>query len=102
MVTLVRIARKCPLLLPLLEARSNSPLALRVRRNLVTLGDALQAESELGSSATSCLGVESQRSPVDVVDGVAGQMVARVGFSVGAGEDARRGDAELDKGGVIG
>lgn len=102
MVTLVRIARKRPLLLPLLEARSNSPLALRVRRNLVTLGDALQAESELGSSTTSCLGVESQRSPVDVVDGVAGQVVARVGFGVGTGEDAGRGDAELDKGGVIG
>jgi hypothetical protein len=39
---------------------------------------------------------------VDVVDGVAGQVVARVGFGVGTGEDAGRGNAELDKGGVVG
>lgn len=101
MVALVRSARKRPLLLPLLEARSNSPLALGVGRNLVAPGDTLQAEGKLGSSTTSRLGVESQRAPVDVVDGVAGQVVARVGFGVGAGENAGRGDAELDKGGVV-
>lgn len=38
---------------------------------------------------------------MDVVDGVAGQVVARVGLGVSAGEDAGRGDAELDKGGVV-
>lgn len=101
MITLVCIASKSLLLLPLLEACSYSPLALGVSRGLVSWRNALQAESELGSSTTSGLGVESQSSPVDVVDGVAFQVIAWIGLGISAGEDSGGGDAELDKGGVV-
>lgn len=101
MVTLMRIASKSLLLLPLLEARSNSPLALGVSGGLVSWRNALQAKSELGSSTASSLGVESQSSPVDVVDGVAFQVVAWIGLSISAGKDSGGGDAEFDEGSVV-
>lgn len=87
MVTLVRVASKSPLLLPQLKTRSNSPLVLGVRSSLVTRRNTLEAERKLSSSATSGLGVEGEGVPVDVLDGVAGQVVAWVGLCVGAGED---------------
>jgi len=102
MITLVRIASKSLLLLPLLKARSNSPLALGVSRGLVSWGNTLEAKSELGSSTASGLGVESQSSPVDVVDGVAFQVIAWISLGIGAGEDTGGRDAELDEGGVVG
>lgn len=101
MIALVRVASKSLLLLPLLEARSNSPLALRVGRGLVSWRNTLEAESELGSSTASGLGVESQSSPVDVVDGVAFQVIAWIGLGISAGEDTGGGDAELDEGSVV-
>lgn len=102
MVTLMRVTRKSPLLLPMLKPSSNSPLILRVRTSLIPSGNTLQAQRKLSSSASGGLGVESQGVPVDVVDGIAGEMVTWVGLFVGAGEDAGGGDAEGDEGGVVG
>lgn len=102
MITLMRVTRKSPLLLPMLKPSSNSPLILRVRTSLIPRRNTLQTQSKLSSSTSSSLGVESQGVPVDVVDGIAGEMVAWVGFFVCAGEDAGGGDAEGDEGGVVG
>jgi hypothetical protein len=101
MVTLMRIASKSLLLLPLLKARSNSSLTLRVSRGLVSWRNALEAESELGSSTASSLCVESQRPPVNVVNSIAFQVVARISLGIGAGEDTGGGDAEFDEGGIV-
>jgi hypothetical protein len=102
MVALMRIASKSLLLLPLLKTRRNSSLALGVSRGLVSCRNAFEAKSELGSSTASSLGVEGQSTPVDVVDGVAFQVIARIGLSIGAGEDSGGGDAEFYEGGVVG
>jgi len=87
MVTLVRVTSKRPLLLPMLKPSSNSPLILRVRTSLIPSRNTLQTQRKLSSSTSSGLGVESQGVPVDVIDGVAGEMVAGVGISVCASED---------------
>jgi hypothetical protein len=85
----------------MLKPGSNSSLVLRIRTSLIPSRNTLQTQRKLSSSASSGLGVESQGVPVDVVDGVAGEMVAWISVCVCAGEDAGGGDAEGDEGGVV-
>lgn len=95
-------------LLPLGKASSDLTLAAGVGADLGTGRDTVEAEGELGGGTTGRLCVEVEGAPVDVLDGVALEMVAGVGDDAvgehiaGAGEDGRRGDAELNKGKIVG
>jgi hypothetical protein len=90
------------LLLPLGKLGSNGSLAGGVGAGLGSRGDAVQAEGELSSSPSGGFGVEGEGTPVDVLDGVAREVVAGVGLCVGAGEKAGGWDAEFDEGDVVG
>lgn len=97
----MRLSCDSLLLLPLGKLGSNGSLAGGVGAGLGSRGDAVQAEGEVSSSPAGSLGVESEGTPVDVLDGVTREVVAGVGLCVGAGEEAGGWDAELDKGNVI-
>lgn len=97
----MRLSCDSLLLLPLGKLGSDGSLAGGVSAGLGSRGDAVQAEGELSSSPAGSLGVEGEGTPVDVLDGVACEMVAGVGLCIGAGEKAGGWDAELDKGDVV-
>lgn len=56
---------------------------------------------EVSGNTGSGLGVDGQSIPVDVVEGITGQVVAWVGGGAGTGEDTGRGDAELEEADVV-
>ncbi|TKW49854.1 hypothetical protein CTA1_11184 [Colletotrichum tanaceti] len=95
------VARVLRQLLPPAELLQHAGAAAEGRRGIGARGDALERVGERGESAAGGLCVEGERLPVDVVDGVAGQVVARVVLAL-AGEDGRGRDAELDETGVVG
>jgi hypothetical protein len=86
---------------PLGEVAGDAALARGVDAGRVTRGDAVEAVGQLSGRATSRLGVHNESLPADVVDVVTSQMVAGVLGGTGTGEDARRGDTELEEADVI-
>lgn len=87
---------------PRVKASPHALPATGVERRGVSLGDALQAEGELGSDAASSLGIQGESLPVDVGEVVAGLVVARVHGRSRSGEDTRGWDAELEESDIVG
>lgn len=79
----------------------DSPSAAWVEARLFSRRDAVQAQCELCSCTTGSLGVHCDGLPVDVVQVIAGLVVARIFWGTGAGEETRGGDSELQEGNIV-
>lgn len=86
---------------PLVEASQDCLLATGVDADLLAGRDALNAQSELGRSTTSRLRIQRQCLPLDVLQVITSQMVARILRSTSAGENTGRRDTELQEGDVV-
>lgn len=84
--------------LPLDELSTDGVAAAGVDGGVVAAArDAVEGEGELSNSVGGGLGVGRQRVEVDVGEGVAREVVARVGGGARAREDARRRDPQLQE-----
>lgn len=86
---------------PLLEALGDLHPASQVRGGGVPDRDTVQRQRQLCCQSPCGLGVDGNGVKVDIGDGVAGEMVAGVCGSTGAGEDAARWDAEVEEADVV-
>jgi len=87
---------------PLVKSPAHLPSRLGVRGRLVPGRHAVQADGKLGGDVRGGLGVDLDRVPVDVIEVVAGLVVADVPGGTRAGEEAAAGDAELQEADVVG
>lgn len=86
---------------PLLETLGDLHPAPQVRGGGVPARDPVQGQRQLRSKSPCGLGIDGDGVEVDVGDGVAGEMVAGICGSTGAGEDAARWDAEVEEADVV-
>lgn len=87
---------------PALELLAHGNDAALGRRSLGAAGQVLEvAVGEDGSGASGGLGVDRDCLPVDVVNVVAGKVVARI-VGGSAGEQTRRGNANVDEAHIVG
>lgn len=86
---------------PALELPPDGPGVPLGGAGLLAGRNAVEAEGQAGGQATGGLCVDGQGVPVDVLEVVAGQVVAGVGGGAGSGEDAGGGDAALQEAVVV-
>lgn len=86
---------------PPLEAFHHPRAAAEVGGRLAPRGDAVQREGQLGGDAAGGLGVDGEGIPVNVVNSVAGKVVAGVFGITGAGKEAGGRNTELEEADII-
>ena len=87
---------------PFLKALHNATTGTEVGARLLAGRHSLEREGQFGQSARCRSGIDGECVPVDVVQVVAGLVVARIVRCAGARVQRRRRDAELDEADKIG
>jgi hypothetical protein len=78
---------------PFIKCPPDASFAARIGRRFASGRNAVQAQGKLSGNTASSLGVQGQGIPVDVLDSVAAQVVARIGRGSSASKEAGRGDS---------